>query len=90
LPEGTARAAIELVDACGAGDLPCARAGLSPGPVLARVGDYFGRTVKLASRLVDVAAPDTVLAGDRFAEAIADSSALAIESCGCKATQGPP
>jgi hypothetical protein len=35
--------------------------------------------VNLASRLVDVAPPDTVLADDRFAEAIADNSALAIE-----------
>jgi adenylate cyclase len=83
-PEGAAQGAIELVAACAAGDLPSARAGLSLGPVLARGGDYFGRTVNLASRLVDVAAPDTVLADDRFAEAIADSSALAIESCGFK------
>ena len=55
--EEAARGAIELVDACAAGDLPSARAGLSLGPVLARGGDYFGRAVNLASRLVDVALP---------------------------------
>jgi adenylate cyclase len=87
--EGAARGAIELVDACAAaGDLPSARAGLSLGPVLARGGDYFGRAVNLACRLVDVAPPDTVLADDRFAEAIADSPALAIESHANKRLKG--
>jgi adenylate cyclase len=86
--EGAARGAIELVDACAAGELPSARAGLSLGPVLARGGDYFGRAVNLASRLVDVAPPDTVLADDRFAEVIADSSALAIEPHGHKRLKG--
>jgi adenylate cyclase len=83
-----ARGAIELVDACAAGDLPSARAGLSLGPVLARGGDYFGRAVNLASRLVDVAPPDTVLADDRFAEAIAGNPALAIEPHGRERLKG--
>jgi adenylate cyclase len=87
-PEGAAQGALELVDACAAGDLPSARAGLSLGPVLTRGGDYFGRTVNLASRLVAVAPPDTVLADDRFAEAIADSSALTIEPYGYKRLKG--
>jgi adenylate cyclase len=86
--EGAAQGAIELVDACAAGDLPSARAGLSLGPILARGGDYFGRAVNLASRLVDVAPPDTVLADDRFAEAIADNLALAIEPHGHKRLKG--
>ena len=34
--------------------MPASRAGLAFGPVLARGGDYFGRAVNLASRLVDV------------------------------------
>ena len=87
-PEGAAQGAIELVGACAAGDLPSARAGLSLGPVLARGGDYFGPAVNLASRLVDVAPPDTVLADDRFAEAIADNPALAIEPHGPKQLKG--
>jgi adenylate cyclase len=87
-PEGAAQGAIELVDACAAGDLPSARAGLSLGPVLTRGGDYFGRTVNLASRLVAVAPPDTVLADDPFAEAIADSSALTIEPYGYERLKG--
>jgi adenylate cyclase len=74
-----AQGAIELVDACAAGDLPSACAGLSLGQVLARGGDYFGRAVNLASRLVDVAPPDTVLADDAFTEAISGSVTLVIE-----------
>jgi adenylate cyclase len=87
-PEGAAQGAIELVDACAAGHLPSARAGLSLGPVLARGGDYFGRAVNLASRLVDVAAADTVLVDDRFAEAIADNPALVIEPYGHQRLKG--
>jgi adenylate cyclase len=87
-PDLAAQGAIELVEACAVGDLPSARAGLSLGPVLARGGDYFGRAVNLASRLVDVAPPDTCLADDRFAEAIADNLALAIESHGRKRLKG--
>src|SRR4030095_6153482 len=68
-----AQGTIELVDACASGDLPSGRAGLAFGSGLARGGAYFGRAVNLASRLVDVAPPDTVLADDAFAEAIAGS-----------------
>ena len=87
-PQAAAQGAIELVDACAEGELPSARAGLALGPVLARGGDYFGRAVNLASRLVDVAAPDTVLADDRFAEAIADNPVLAIEPYGHQRLKG--
>jgi adenylate cyclase len=87
-PEGAAQGAVELVDACAAGNLPSARAGLSLGPVLARGGDYFGRAVNLASRLVDVAPPDTVLADDSFAEAIAGTFTLVIEPQGRKQLKG--
>ena len=74
-----AQGAIELVDACAAGDLPSARAGLSLGQVLVRGGDYFGPAVNRASRLVDVAPPDSVLADDAFTEAIAGTMTLLIE-----------
>jgi adenylate cyclase len=74
-----AQGTIELIDACAAGDLPSARAGLSFGQVLARGGDYFGRAVNLASRLVDVAPPDTVLVDDAFREAVGSIVRLVIE-----------
>jgi adenylate cyclase len=83
-----ARGAIELVDACAAGDLPSARAGLSLGQVLARGGDYFGRAVNLASRLVDVAPPDTVIADDAFAEAVVGTMTFVVEPQGPKRLKG--
>jgi adenylate cyclase len=83
-----AHGAIELVDACAAGDLPSARGGLSLGQVIARGGDYFGRAVNLASRLVDVAPPDTVLADDAFVKAIMGTMTLVSEPQGRKRLKG--
>src|SRR4029450_10285700 len=74
-----AQGTIELGDRSAAGPPPSARAALSLGKVLARGGDYFGRAVNLASRLVDVAPPDAVLADDAFTEAIAGTMTLVIE-----------
>ncbi len=59
--------AVELVDAYSADELlPPARAGLASGPVLFRDGDYFGPVVNLASRIVDVARPRTIVASDEL------------------------
>ena len=41
--------------------LPDVRVGIATGPVLDRMGDVFGTTVNLASRLTALAAPGTVL-----------------------------
>ncbi|MGZ4449827.1 MAG: adenylate/guanylate cyclase domain-containing protein [Nocardioides sp.] len=40
---------------------PAVRAGLAYGPVTSRLGDVFGPTVNLASRLTSIARPDSVL-----------------------------
>jgi adenylate cyclase len=42
-------------------DVPEMRVGLASGPVLRRMGDVFGSTVNLASRLTALARPDTTL-----------------------------
>jgi adenylate cyclase len=42
-------------------DPPPLRVGIARGPVLRAYADYFGRTVNIASRLSDVAAPGTIL-----------------------------
>ncbi|MEW6272706.1 MAG: adenylate cyclase regulatory domain-containing protein [Thermodesulfobacteriota bacterium] len=53
-------------------DLPGVRVGLASGPTLAWEGDLYGPTVNLASRLVNIAQPNTVLAGDALGEGLRD------------------
>ncbi|HEX6287337.1 MAG TPA: adenylate/guanylate cyclase domain-containing protein [Acidimicrobiia bacterium] len=52
---------FELVESLEASDLP-AHAGIHAGPVIEHDGDYYGRTVNLASRVAGVATAGTVLA----------------------------
>ena len=46
------------------------RVGLALGPVLLRDGDYFGPTVNLAHRIVNIGNPGTVLMSDEFHSAL--------------------
>ena len=46
------------------------RVGLASGPVLAHEGDYFGPVVNLASRIVNIAYPGTVVAAEDVYEAL--------------------
>jgi adenylate cyclase len=56
--------------------LPEARAGLAAGTALAQEGDYYGAVVNLASRLVELARPGTVLASSEVRDALADDPAF--------------
>ena len=47
-------AALDLMDQLAASDLPPGHVGITQGPIVARDGDIFGRTVNLASRISDV------------------------------------
>ena len=81
-----ATAALEIVDATAKTDLPAARAGLAMGPVLARGGDYFGLPVNLASRLVNGAAPGTVVVDEHVKAALTDE--FAFEPLACRPLKG--
>lgn len=70
-PRAAAGLALRLVESFGAGQ-PELRVGLAHGPVLARLGDLFGPTVNLASRLVSFARPGTVLVEQGFVDALGD------------------
>lgn len=62
-----ARIALALADAYADDDLLSdVRVGLARGPVLLHDGDYFGPTVNLAHRIVNIANPGTVLISDDF------------------------
>lgn len=60
-PADGCRAALDLIAAAAAEELPPVRAGLAHGPVLRAYADYFGRTVNVASRLCDTADAGDVL-----------------------------
>lgn len=53
-----------LSEVAGDPELPQVRIGLAAGPVVSHLGDYYGDVVNLASRLVKVAAPGTMLASE--------------------------
>jgi len=57
---------------------PRVRAGVAYGPVVPRLGDVFGPTVNLASRLTSVARPGTVVCDEGAAEALAEETAVQV------------
>ena len=66
-----ARIGLDLADAYADDDLLSdVRVGLACGPVLLRDGDYFGPTVNLAHRIVNIGNPGTVLMSDEFHTAL--------------------
>jgi adenylate cyclase len=73
-----ARIALRLADAY-AGDelLSDVRVGLASGSVLTMEGDYYGSVVNLASRIVKIAIPGTVLVSDEVHSQLEDDEELA-------------
>jgi adenylate cyclase len=68
--------------------LPDVRVGIATGTVLTRMGDVFGRTVNLASRLTAQAAPGTVLVDAETADALAGSPDFALDVERTRAVRG--
>ena len=76
---GAATIALALTDACAAEPLlPDIRVGLAVGPTVAYEGDLFGQTVNLASRLVTLAHPSTVLVSDELGSELAKDPAFSL------------
>jgi adenylate cyclase len=70
-------------------DLPEARAGVAFGEVMARSGDYFGATVNLAARLLQEAAPGTVVVTQAVVDGL-DPSSWVVTSRGSAGVRGVP
>ena len=62
-PPALVASVLALIASAEGSDLPRIRAGAAAGPARHRAGDWYGRTVNLASRLTALAEPGTV-AGD--------------------------
>jgi adenylate cyclase len=70
-PGDAAEIALELLAAAEADErLPALRVGLAAGPVVSRLGDVFGQTVNIASRLTSLARADSVLVDQGMAAAL--------------------
>jgi adenylate cyclase len=62
-------AALDMVEGVAAEALPPARVGIHAGPVVFQEGDYFGRTVNIASRIAEYARPGEVLVSQEVIDA---------------------
>ncbi|HEY4726090.1 MAG TPA: adenylate/guanylate cyclase domain-containing protein, partial [Actinomycetota bacterium] len=70
-PPGAVEAALGMVRRVPEAGLPPAHVGVAAGPVVVQGGDYFGRTVNLASRVAAHAQAGQVLVTAPVAEAAA-------------------
>ena len=78
---GAAQIGLSLAEAYASDDLLSdVRVALAVGPVLVKDGDFYGPVVNLASRLVNVARPGTVLISDEFKEALESEGADDIDT----------
>jgi adenylate cyclase len=71
-----------MVEQTGAAGLPPAHVGLHAGPVVQQGGDYFGRTVNLASRVAGRAGEDEVLVTDGLVEVAGELDGVRFEDVG--------
>jgi adenylate cyclase len=84
---GGVLAALEMLDAVSNAALPPAHIGLHTGPVVFQGGDYFGRTVNLAARIGEHAAPGQVLVTKEIVDRVAPDG-ICFEPIGAVALKG--
>ena len=88
-PEAAAAAALTLLEVFALDDdVPELRVGLATGLVIGRMGDVFGKTVNLASRLTDLARPGTALVDSGTADDLAGDQRFMIQAVRRRALRG--
>jgi class 3 adenylate cyclase len=85
-PREAVVSALDILQQLEDASLPTARVGINAGPVVFRDGDYYGRTVNLASRIVDYARPREVLVSEEVVRGTPDG--IEFESIGDIALKG--
>ena len=88
-PGDAVLAAVEMVELVGRQGLPPAHVGIHAGPVVFQDGDYFGRTVNLASRIAEYARPAEVLVSQAVVDA-ADARPVSFVDIGPVELKGVP
>jgi adenylate cyclase len=73
--------ALDMIDAIVGAGLPPAHVGLHAGPVIFQEGDYYGRTVNLASRIADYAQAGEVIVSRSVVDA-AEGAPVAFRAVG--------
>jgi adenylate cyclase len=79
-PAGAVLSALGLVAQLPEAGLPPAHVGVAAGPVVAQGGDYFGRTVNLASRIAAHAGAGQVLVSQTVAESVPPQGVRFVEA----------
>ena len=73
--------ALDLQEAAAEDDrIPPLRIGLAAGPVVSRLGDVYGSTVNIASRLTSLCRPGWILVDRVMSEALADDAEFSLKS----------
>jgi adenylate cyclase len=88
-PAAAVLAALEMTEVVGRHGLPPAHVGICAGPVIFQEGDYFGRTVNLASRIAEYARPGEVLVSQEVLDA-AQGGPVVFTELGPVALKGVP
>jgi adenylate cyclase len=81
-PSAGVLSALDMVDGVASVGLPPAHVGLHAGPVLFQEGDYFGRTVNMASRIAEYARPGEVLVTQEVVDEAGSEAGVAFREIG--------
>lgn len=84
--EAAVRASLDLLDALGEQGLPAGHVGVHCGPVIARDGDVYGRTVNMAARIADAAPPGALYLASELTDVLPDD--LEVEAVDGAVLQG--